>query len=327
MCTHIHISSSKNNLYWGRTIDTSFNPFDVNSKVIIVPKDFMLETESKPWKTKYAFLGVSLSGSTLFLDGVNEKGLAGGLLFLNACTWDKKENIEREGFTAINSGEIVTWILSNFESVSDIKENISKVAVTSDDIPSLGELGKGNPITAHYTFTDKMGESVVLEPTNHGHFRVFDNTVGVMTNDPTFDWHMTNLANYVQVQGFNKQQNNLNAKTVVTPISNGTGLLGLPGDYTSPSRFVRAAYLRNLIGEVSDEEAPARLFSLLNSVWVPKGVERFTEDKDDSDFSSYMCAYDQNLGKLYLRVFNHIDTMEFSLENVKKDELVTYSVK
>ncbi|MDZ4993184.1 linear amide C-N hydrolase [Clostridium perfringens] len=327
MCTHIHISSNKNNFYWGRTLDTSFNPFDVDSKVTIVPKDFILETQSKPWKTKYAFLGISLSGSTLFFDGVNEKGLAGGLLFLKACTWDKKENIEKQGLTAINSGEIVTWILSNFESVSDIKNNISKVVVTSDDIPSLGEIGKGNPITAHYTFTDKMGESVVLEPTNHGHFRVFDNTVGVMANDPTFDWHMTNLANYIQIQGFNKQQKNLNKKTVITPISNGTGMLGLPGDYTSPSRFVRAAYLRNLIGDVSDEEAPARLFSVLNSVWVPKGVERFTEDKDNSDFSSYMCAYDQNLGKLYLRIFNHIDTMEFSLENVRKDELVTYSVR
>lgn len=327
MCTHIHISSNKNNFYWGRTLDTSFNPFDVDSKVTIVPKDFILETQSKPWKTKYAFLGINLSGSTLFFDGVNEKGLAGGLLFLNACTWDKKENIEKQGLTAINSGEIVPWILSNFESVSDIKNNISKVVVTSDDIPSLGELGKGNPITAHYTFTDKIGESVVLEPTDHGHFRVFDNTVGVMANDPTFDWHMTNLANYIQVQGFNKQQKNLNEKTVITPISNGTGLLGLPGDYTSPSRFVRAAYLRNLTGDVSDEEAPARLFSLLNSVWVPKGVERFMEDRDDSDFSSYMCAYDQNLGKLYLRIFNHLDTMEFSLENVKKDELVTYSVK
>lgn len=129
-----------------------------------------------------------------------------------------------------------------------------------------------------------MGESVVLEPTNHGHFRVFDNTVGVMANDPTFDWHMTNLANYLQVQGFNKQQNHLNSKTVITPISNGTGLLGLPGDYTSPSRFVRVAYLRNLIGDITDEEAPARLFSILNSVWVPKDVERFYEDKKNQIF-------------------------------------------
>ena len=327
MCTHIHISSVNNNIYWGRTLDTSFNPFEVGSKITIVPRNFTLETQSKPWKTKYAFLGINLSGSTLFFDGVNEKGLAGGLLFLKACTWDKKENIEKQGLIAINSGEIVTWILSNFESVSDIKNNISKVVVTSDDIPSLGELGKGNPITAHYTFTDKMGESVVLEPTNHGHFRVFDNTVGVMANDPTFDWHMTNLANYIQVQGFNKQQNSLNSKTVITPISNGTGMLGLPGDYTSPSRFVRVAYLRNLIGDITDEEAPARLFSILNSVWVPKDVERFYEDKKESDFSSYMCAYDQSLGKLYLRVFNNIDTKEFSLENVKENELVTYSVQ
>ena len=327
MCTHVHISSKKNNLYWGRTLDTGFNPFDVDSKITIVPKNFTLETQSNPWKTKYAFLGINLVGSTVFFDGVNEKGLAGGLLFLNACTWDKKENIEKEGLTPINSGEIVPWILSNFESVSDIKENISKVVVTSEDIPSLGELGKGHPLTVHYTFTDKKGDSVVLEPTNHGQFRVFDNTVGVMANDPTFDWHMTNLANYMQVQGVNRKQNKLNEKTTITPISNGTGLLGLPGDYTSPSRFVRAAYLRNLIDDVSDEEAPAYLFSILNSVWVPKGVEHFNENEEESDFSSYMCAYDQSLGKLYLRVFNHIDTMEFSLENVKNGELVTYSVK
>lgn len=95
MCTHIHISSVKNNLYWGRTLDTSFNPFEVGSKITIVPRNFTLETQSKPWKTKYAFLGINLCGSTLFFDGVNEKGLAGGLLFLKACTWDKKENIEK----------------------------------------------------------------------------------------------------------------------------------------------------------------------------------------------------------------------------------------
>ena len=195
MCTHVNISSNKNNFYWGRTLDTSFNPFDIDSKVTIVPKNFTLDTQSNPWKTKYSFLGITLSNSTLFFDGVNEKGLAGGLLFLNACTWDKKDNIEKEGLTAINSGEIIPWILSNFESVNEIKENISKVAVTGDDIPSLGELGKGNPITAHYTFTDKMGNSVVLEPTNNGRFRVFDNNVGVMTNNPIFDWHMTNLGN------------------------------------------------------------------------------------------------------------------------------------
>ena len=326
MCTHIHISSNKNNLYWGRTLDTGFNPFDIGSQINIVPRDFVLETQSTPWKTKYSFIGINLAGSTVYFDGVNEKGLAGGLLFLNACTFDKKENIEKEGLKAINAGEIVHWILSNFETVADIRESISKVAVTADDIPSLGELGKGNPMTVHYTFTDRNGDSVVLEATNNGHFRVFNNTVGVMANDPTFDWHMTNLGNYVQVQGFNNNSNNLNKETTINPISNGSGLLGLPGDYTSPSRFVRAAYLRNLIDEVSDEDAPAAVFSVLNSVWIPKGVEHFNKDKEESDFTSYMCAYDQNLGKLYLRVCNKVDTMEFSLDNMKNSEIVKYSV-
>lgn len=326
MCTHINISSVNNNFYWGRTLDAPFNPFEVNSKVTIVPKNFTLETESTPWKTKYAFLGINLSGSTLFFDGVNEKGLAGGLLFFKRCTWDKKENIEKEGLIPINSGEIVTWILSNFESVKEIKENINKVVVTSDDIPSLGDLGKGNPITAHYTFTDKSGNSVVLEPTNNGHFTVSDNNVGVLANDPAFDWHMTNLSNYIEVQGVNSEGDKLNNKTFLAPISNGSGMLGLPGDYTSPSRFVRVAYLRNLIGEITDKEAPARVFSILNSVWVPKDVERFCENKNYSDFSSYMCAYDQNLGKLYLRTFNTVDTREFSLENLKEGNIVTYDI-
>ena len=326
MFKDIHISSNKNNLYWGRTLDTGFNPFDIGSQINIVPRDFVLETQSTPWKTKYSFIGINLAGSTVYFDGVNEKGLAGGLLFLNACTFDKKENIEKEGLKAINAGEIVPWILSNFETVADIRESISKVAVTADDIPSLGELGKGNPMTVHYTFTDRNGDSVVLEATNNGHFRVFNNTVGVMANDPTFDWHMTNLGNYVQVQGFNNNSNNLNKETTINPISNGSGLLGLPGDYTSPSRFVRAAYLRNLIDEVSDEDAPAAVFSVLNSVWIPKGVEHFNKDKEESDFTSYMCAYDQNLGKLYLRVCNKVDTMEFSLDNMKNSEIVKYSV-
>ena len=144
-----------------------------------------------------------------------------------------------------------------------------------------------------------------MKPTNNGHFKVFDNTVGVMVNYPTFYWHITNLSNYIQVQGFNKNQKTLNKNTVITPISSGTGMLGLPGDYTSPLRFVSATYLRNFIGDISDEEAPVCLFILLNSVWVPKGVERF--NKDNSDFSSYMYAYDQNLGKLYLRTFNKIN--------------------
>ena len=95
MCTHIHISSNKNNLYWGRTLDTGFNPFDIGSQINIVPRDFVLETQSTPWKTKYSFIGINLAGSTVYFDGVNEKGLAGGLLFLNACTFDKKENIEK----------------------------------------------------------------------------------------------------------------------------------------------------------------------------------------------------------------------------------------
>lgn len=191
--------------------------------------------------SNYFFMYKLISINFIF-DGVNEKVLAGDRLFLNACTWDKKENI-------------------------------SKVNVTGEDISSLGELGKGNPITAHYTFTDKIGNSVVLEPTNNGRFKVFDNTVGVMANYPTFDWHITNLSNYIQIQGFNT----LNKNTVITPISSGTGMLGLPGDYTSPLRFVSATYLRNFIGDISDEEAPVCLFILLNSVWVPKGVEHFNK--------------------------------------------------
>lgn len=326
MCTHINISSNENNFYWGRTLDTSFNPFELNSKITIVPKNFVLDTETDFWKTKYSFIGINLCGTTLFFDGVNEKGLAGGLLFLNACTWDNKENIKNDNLIPVNSGEIIPYILSNFETVEEIKGNITKIAVTSEDIKALGDLGKNSPITAHYTFTDKKGNTVVLEPTNNGRFRVFDNLVGVMTNDPTYDWHMTNLSNYIQIQECNRQPNKLNEFIEIKQASNGSGLLGLPGDYTSPSRFVRASYLRNLTIKTNDKESPANLFSILNTVCIPKGIERIKEKEDIWFFTSYMCVYDQNLGKLYLRVFNKIDTLEFSLDNIKEGELVNYTI-
>ena len=327
MCTHVHISSDKNNFYWGRTLDTSFNPFDIDSRIVIVPKNFVLDTQSEKWKTKYSFLGINLANSTLFFDGVNEEGLCGGLLFLKDCTWDTKENIENDGLKPINSGEVVTWILSNFKNVDEIKENIKKIALTGYDIPSLGNLGKGNPITAHYTFTDKYGKSVVLEPIYNGRFKVFDNLVGVMANAPTFDWHMTNLSNYIQIKNVNLKANNLNDKVSINPISNGSGLIGIPGDYTSPSRFVRATYLRNLVDTVSDKQAPMHLFSILNSVWITKGLEYIDNNMQESNFTSYMCVYDQNKCKLYLRVFNKLNTLEFSLTDLNSDELVTYSPK
>ncbi|MDE6182042.1 MAG: linear amide C-N hydrolase [Eubacteriales bacterium] len=326
MCTHINISSNQNNSYWGRTLDINFNPFDLNSKITIVPKNFVLDTETDHWKTKYSFMGINLAGTTLFLDGLNEKGLAGGLLFLKACTWDTKENIKNDNLIPVNSGEIVTYILSNFETVEEIKENISKIAVTSEDIKALGDLGKNSPVTAHYTFTDKSGKSIVIEPTNNGRFRVFDNLVGVMTNDPTYDWHMTNLSNYIEVQDCNRKPNRLNEHIEISAASNGSGLLGLPGDYTSPSRFVRASYLRNLTVKTNDKETPANLFSILNTVCIPKGTERLVEGKDEWFFTSYMSVYDQNSGKLYVRLFNKLDTLEFSLDNVKEGELVNYTV-
>ena len=170
-------------------------------------------------------------------------------------------------------------------------------------------------IASHYTFVDPSGDGIVLEPVNHGRFKVYT-SIGVMTNSPEYDWQITNLRNYVQLQGYNVGNPTLaptlnNSDVLLKQIGYGSGLLGLSGDYTSTSRFVRAAFLSRFIDDFDSQDGINVLFSTYTTVMVPKGVEKVTKTSTDSDSTQYWFDYDLSERTFYIKpYYKSLDTQK-----------------
>ena len=196
---------------------------------------------------------------------MNEKGLAGGILYFpgyagyaNAAATDPAK--------ALAPWEFLTWALTSFASVAEVKAALAGVAIIDVAQPNLG-------ITPpfHYTLHDASGASIVIEPVN-GALKVYDNPLGVMTNAPTFDWHLTNLKNYVKISPVNAEPITIDGVTIPS-FGQGSGLLGDPGDPTPPSRLPARARLRDLGQEAADGEQSVRLTQhILNNFDIPHGL-------------------------------------------------------
>jgi choloylglycine hydrolase len=161
-----------------------------------------------------------------------------------------------------------SWILENFASVAEVKANIGNIVVAS----SVFE-GWGFAPEAHYIVHDASGKSIVIEYVG-GKLNVYDNPLGVFTNSPAFDWHMTNLRNYVNFSMTNVPPVKLGS-IKLEPFGQGSGMLGLPGDLTPPSRFVRAvAFSQSVLPSKTGNGAVLEAFHILNQFDIPKGAAR-----------------------------------------------------
>ena len=126
----------------------------------------------------------------------------------------------------------------------------------------------------HWSVVDRKGDAIVIEYTSEGR-RIHENEVGVMTNSPTYDWHQTNLKTYINVQntGFPaKHYTRHDKEYTIKPFGLGTGFLGLPGDFTSPSRFIRTAAMLRFSGDAIDaKHGVLKALHILNSVDITHG--------------------------------------------------------
>ncbi len=194
--------------------------------------------------------------------------------------------------------EFVTGILSQFATVEEVKANLGKVKV----VPvTIGEWGFIPPL--HYIIVDSKGGCLVLEHVD-GELKVHDNPLGVLTNSPTFDWHITNLRNYINLTATNVPAVSL-AGFKLTGFGQGTGLLGLPGDFTPPSRFVRVtALLETNIPSKNASEAVHHAFHILDSFDIPRGAVRSTHKGkviiEETEFTS---ACDTQNMKFYFHTY------------------------
>ena len=232
-------------------------PIDTVSQICVIPRGSQI-----PFGTaKYGFIGINAYKiADAFVEGFNEKGLSfDGLMFTGAVYQPvlAGKSVPVDGFCS--------WALGNFATVDEVKAALQTVHIVASEVKKIKELGM------HVAFHDAAGKNLVVEFIG-GQIKVYDNPLGVMTNRPEFDWQMNNLRNYVNLDSHDKDQKMVNGvKVEATGV--GSGMLGLPGDWTPPSRFVRVAMCLDAALQPKDADGAVVLTNhILNVVDIPKGV-------------------------------------------------------
>jgi len=265
---------------------------------------------------KVASAGANGVGLPVLFDGLNEKGLAAGMFYFPTSAGYMPYTAADAGKT-IAQWEVGSWILENFASVEEVKANIGNIVV-----PAVVFSGWGFAPEAHYIVHDASGKSIVIEYVG-GKLNVHDNPLGVLTNSPTFDWHMTNLRNYLNFSMSNAPPVQLGSVKLL-PTGQGSGMLGLPGDFTPPSRFVRAvAFSQSVFKPKTGDDAVLEAFHVLNQFDIPKGAAR-EHEKDEhgnvlADYTIWTSANDLKAKRFYFRTYENsqirmVDLMKMNLD-------------
>lgn len=302
MCTNMTITSKEGSLFFGRTMDLNQKMFRTNEdavKIMNIPKKAKIDSRYHSWTSKYAVLGVGIEDTAVLFDGVNEHGLTGDCQILMEATWEKKSKIQQEEKTALYGEEFITYILTNFKTVDAIRAEYESFIMIDEPYAFRGEAFQ---FPLHFCFIDETGEGIVLEPVKSGGFKLYE-YIDVMTNSPEYSYHTTNIRHYLHFRNVNAKPRTINDSTTLTPIENGTGygLVGMPGDYTSPSRFIRAFYLKNMIEEFSEEDGINALYALFRPFIIPKGLELNSLEDSSGDYTQYWSGYDLKNRTLYVQ--------------------------
>ena len=296
MCTGLTLKTKDGNHLFGRNMDIEYN---FGQHVILVPRHYSWKNviTGEMNETKYAILGMAavMDNHPLLADGLNEKGLAcAGLNFPGYAYYEPEQ---QAGKVNLGPYDLMLWILSNFDKLSDVKDAILKVNLVDQPFSPV------TPIpTLHWMVTDCTGDSIVIEKTKEG-LKVYDNTVGVLTNSPTFEWHLTHLRQYIGLHS-TQPDNTTWYKENLMPLGQGVGLYGLPGDFTPPSRFVRAAYLKSHAAFLENiDEGIAEFFHILANVAMVGGTVTTPEGK--SDITLYTSCMWQEKGIYYYMTYKN----------------------
>ena len=259
MCTAITYYSKDH--YFGRNLDLEYS---YNETVTITPRNYTFKFRKEEAITRhYALIGMAyvVDDYPLYYDAINEKGLGiAGLNFpSNACYFDPKDD-----FDNIAPFEFIPWILSQCKNVLEARDLLGRINLSNENFSEQLPL---SPL--HWMISDKEC-SIVVEQVKSGLF-VYDNPVGVMTNNPPFDMQLFGLNNYMNLSS-SPAHNNFSEKLILDQYSRGMGAIGLPGDLSSASRFVRAAFTRmNSLSGPSEEESVSQFFHILSSVEQQRG--------------------------------------------------------
>ncbi len=325
-CTGIVSKAENGDCVFARTMEFGVDILVYN--LLFVPRGIAYTSQiskdqtGAAWKTKYAHVGFNPTGNPILIDGVNEKGLAcGGFYFPGWTQYEKVTQSELPNTVA--NTDFISWVLGNFASVREVKEALKNTKVAGVIFADWGVIP---PI--HYIVVDETGDKIVIEYVD-GKQKIYDAWIGTITNAPTYDWHLTNARNYIGLAALNQPVVTINGHELAQ-FGQGSGALGLPGDFTPPSRFIRATFLNQVVlpGKIGQEEVQ-RAFKILNQFDIPKGAIRDEENgKVHYDETQWTSAADLKSRRYFFHSYKNriIKVVDLSLLNLDSKKIQTISI-
>ena len=267
-CTSLVLNSTDNGRIYARTMEFGI---PLKSAVLLTPRGYDFKGvgidgapgSGKNWTSKYAVIGANAFGLPIYVDGLNEAGLAGGLL--NAPNTALYQNpTQAQSADSIASQQLLVYVLTNFANIDEVKNALPKLFVNSSPLKEWGGVAK-----SRMTLHDTAGASLVVEYLD-GKLVMTDNTIGTMTNDPAFSWHLQNIGNYANLSGTDKKPMVFNGQKFMAA-SSGNGLHGIPGSFLSPDRFIRASMLVMNTPSATTDTQERRAWHIMNNFDIPYG--------------------------------------------------------
>ncbi len=315
-CTGMLLKSPNNEIVTGRTVEFGVN---LDISLAVIPRNFSFVGKvpggnGLKYTSKYAVVGCYCFDDPVVMDGINEMGLVAAAFYFPGYA-EYAQVAKSNQASALSPVEFPNWILTQFATIEEVREGIDSVCIAPTVLPGWGN----SPPPMHYIVYDRSGNSLVIEPIN-GTFSVYENPIGVITNSPTFDWHMTNLCNFINLSPYDAETVRMRS-IPLSPFGQGSGMVGLPGDFTPPSRFVRAALFSTLA--VPTEKLINQTFHLLNQFDIPLGsVRERAQKKPYYDFTLCTTVKDPKFLKYYYKSYENqsvqfVDLSQFDF-NAKK---------
>ena len=314
MCTAITYTTK--NHYFGRNLDLDYS---YHESVTVTPRNYSFKfRKAEEMKSHYAIIGMANveENYPLYYDAINEKGLG-----MAALSYFKDVDFKECAEDKVNIApfEFIPWILGQCADLEDAKKLLADVRLVNikfnDNFPI-------SPV--HWIIADR-NHSVTVEAVKDG-VKVYDNSVGVLTNDPSFDMQLFNLNNYMNLSP-ETPENRFSDKADLSAYCKGMGAVGLPGDLSSPSRFVKAAFTKlNSVAGESESESISQFFHILGSVYQQRGAVRTGKEKYEITYYSSCCNLDSGIYYYTTYENSQITAVNMNNENLDSENLIIYQL-
>jgi choloylglycine hydrolase len=272
-CTGITLKSDDGGVVVARTVEWALSDAQHN-KILIVPRDKMFVGQTPDgynglsWKGKYGFVTLTAYGQPYGPDGLNEEGLYVGVYYLPDFAEYAVYNSEKAE-NSLSVGDLMQWMLSSFKTVKEVISQLHTITVVNVENKEFG----GAALPFHFKIVDPSGNSKIIEIVNKGEIKIYDPYLGVITNSPTYDWHIINQRNYLNLSNVSDTPRQYGLYNV-RPIGGGSGLIGIPGDFTPTSRFVRAAaFTASCRPLATTLDGVFEAFRILDNFNIPLGAQ------------------------------------------------------